>query len=150
MPPRIVLVEDEVSLATLLVRYLKRLNLDAICYRQPAEALEALRAQPADLLVTDLTLGHEDGAVLAKAALDLQPHLCVLLMSGYPYQPTGFPEAARVAFLQKPFLPNMLHAEIERLLADRPQAPEEADQPPVIASADSSLAAKLSPDSDQS
>lgn len=138
-PRRVVLVEDDAPLAGLLVRYLKRFNLDATCFRRPAEALESLRDSPADLLITDLTLGSENGVDLALTALGLDPHLPVLLMSGYPYEPNGFPESARLLFLPKPFLPNMLQAAIESLLA--PQAF-------VSTSAASSLAAKLSPDSD--
>jgi DNA-binding response OmpR family regulator len=138
---RVVLVEDDAPLAGLLVRYLKRLNIGATFFRRPAEALEHLRGQPADLLITDLTLGDENGADLARSALELDSSLRVLLMSGYPYEPVDFPETAHVAFLQKPFLPNMLQNAIQALL--------EA-QDCVSSSADSSLAAKLSPDSDQS
>jgi DNA-binding NtrC family response regulator len=136
---RVVLVEDDAPLAGLLVRYLKRLNLGAECFRHPAEALDCLRSQPVDLLITDLTLGSENGAELALAALDFRPALRVLLMSGYPYEPVGFPDGARLAFLQKPFLPHMLQTAIQELLED---------QDCVSASADSSRSAKLSPDSD--
>ena len=140
---RVLLVEDDEPLAGLLVRYLKRLNCPAVHFRRSADALAHLREAPAELLITDLTLGAENGVELARAALDLDPQLRVLLMSGYPYEPDGFPETARVAFLQKPFLPQMLKTEIERLLAD-----QEADPECVSTSAASSLAAKLSPDSD--
>ena len=136
---RVVLVEDDGPLAGLMVRYLKRLNLTANCFQRPAPALESLQAERADLLITDLTLGADNGVDLALAALKLYPDLRVLLMSGYPYEPDGFPEGARVAFLPKPFLPPMLQAAIESLLED---------QDCVNASADSNLAAKLSPDSD--
>ncbi len=138
-PRRVVLVEDDGPLAGLLVRYLKRFNLDAAYFRRPAEALESLHEIPADLLITDLTLGSENGVDLALTALELDPRLPVLLMSGYPYEPNGFPESARLLFLPKPFLPNMLHAAIEKLL--EPHAW-------VSTSAASSFAAKLSPDSD--
>ncbi len=138
---RVVLVEDDAPLAGLLVRYFKRLNLATVCFRRPGEALSHLQNEPVDLLITDLTLGHENGAELARTALERDPQLRVLLMSGYPYEPQDFPEGARLAFLQKPFLPNMLQAEVMRLLED---------QDCVSSSASSSLAAKLSPDSDQS
>ena len=138
---RVVLVEDDAPLAGLLVRYLKRLNMAAHCFCRPSEALEFLRVQRADLLITDLTLGNENGADLARRALELDSTLRVLLMSGYPYQPHDFPEGVRLEFLQKPFLPNMLQKAIQRLLDD---------QDCVTASAASNLAAKLSPDSDHS
>ena len=139
---RVVLVEDDAPLAGLLVRYLRRLNLEvAGCFTRPAEALESLRATPADLLITDLTLGVESGAELARAALDLHAETRVLLMSGYPYEPRDFPIGARLVFLPKPFLPNMLQDAIRQLLED---------QDCVKANAASNLAAKLSPDSDQS
>lgn len=140
-PRRIVLVEDDGPLAGLLVRYLKRFNLEADCFRRPAEALVSLRDCPADLLITDLTLGSENGVDLALSALELNPSMPILLMSGYPYEPVGFPEFTRLVFLPKPFLPNMLRAAIDSLLE-----PQEL----VSTSAASSLAAKLSPDSDHS
>ena len=139
---RVVLVEDDAPLAGLLIRYLKRHNMAAAWFRRPAEALEALRSEPADLLITDLTLGQEKGTDLARSALELDPSLAVLLMSGYPYEPHEFPEGVRLTFLQKPFLPNMLKDAIQKLLEDQEGG--------VSANADSSLSAKLSPDSDQS
>ena len=139
---RVVLVEDDAPLAGLLVRYLQKLNLVvAGCFSRPAEALESLRATPADLLITDLTLGVESGAELARAALELHAGTRVLLMSGYPYEPHDFPLGARLVFLPKPFLPDMLRDAIRQLLED---------QDCVSTSAASNLAAKLSPDSDQS
>jgi len=138
---RVVLVEDDGPLAGLLVRYLKRLNFVVECFHRPAPALASLRAEPAHILITDLTLGAESGVDLALGALALDPRLPVLLMSGYPYEPQGFLPGARVGFLPKPFLPQMLQAAINGLLAT---------QDCVSANADSSRAAKLSPDSDQS
>jgi DNA-binding response OmpR family regulator len=140
---RVVLVEDDAPLAGLLVRYLKRHNMAAAWFRRPDEALEALRLERADLLITDLTLGQESGADLARGALVLDPSLAVLLMSGYPYEPHEFPEGARLTFLQKPFLPHMLKEAIQKLLEDQ-------EGGGVSANAASSLSAKLSPDSDQS
>lgn len=138
---RVVLVEDDEALAGLLVKYLKRLHLVADYFRHPADALESLRTQRADLLITDLTLGHENGADLARRALEFDAGLRVLLMSGYPYAPQSFPEGARLVFLQKPFMPAMLQAAIQQLLEDHDG---------VSTKAASNLAAKLSPDSDQS
>ncbi|MBY0504714.1 MAG: response regulator [Bryobacteraceae bacterium] len=138
--PPVVLVEDDAPLAGLLVRYLRRLDLEATCFRQTADALEALRGRPGSILIADLTLGDDDGAELARQALEFDSTLRVLLMSGYPYEPHGFPEGARVLFMPKPFLPSMLQEKLQLLL--------EAPQPEVIAKADSNLSAKLSPDSD--
>ncbi len=144
-PPRewrVVLVEDDAPLAGLLVRYLQKLNLVvAACFSRPSEALEALRATPADLLITDLTLGSESGVELAQAALAIHAKTRVLLMSGYPYEPRDFPPHAKLVFLAKPFLPSMLQDAIRQLLED---------QDCVSTSAASNLAAKLSPDSDHS
>ena len=139
---RLVLVEDDAALAGLLVRYLKRLGMVAECFRRPAEALAVLQQRPADLLITDLTLGEESGVALARQALAVDPALRVLLMSGYPYEPQEFPHTARIAFMQKPFLPHTLKSELEKLLQPHDDG--------VSANADSSFSAKLSPDSDQS
>lgn len=47
------------------------------------EALEQLRARPADLLLTDVRMPFMDGLELSKRALAEHPHLKVVLVSGF-------------------------------------------------------------------
>ena len=71
-----------------------------------------------DLLLTDLDLPGIDGARLAAMLTQQQPHLEVIVMSGYPDD--GTLDAAlggRPAFLRKPFSSAVLLAQIEHALA---------------------------------
>jgi DNA-binding NtrC family response regulator len=61
---------------------------------------------------------------LALRMLKADPRLCVLAASGYPVDMSAVEAAApgRVAFLHKPFTPEMLAAAVRRMLA-----PQEED-----------------------
>lgn len=114
-PLRLLLVDDEASLADLLKRYLERLSYTVDVYTHPSDALASVESDPEryDLLVTDLTLPGIDGEELLLRIREHRPDLPAIIASGYPYQPRS--EGA--VFLQKPFLPRMLADEIARALA---------------------------------
>ncbi|WP_274365042.1 response regulator transcription factor [Paenibacillus thermotolerans] len=48
-----------------------------------AEALEAMKAEPADILITDIKMPVMDGLALTRAALKLNPRIKVILVSSY-------------------------------------------------------------------
>jgi DNA-binding NtrC family response regulator len=115
---RILLVDDEAQLLSLLARYLERLGYEVDSCLTPAEALKCFEADPArySLVLTDLTLpGMKGDEMLARMRV-LAPKLRAIVASGYPYEPPG----KRTGFLQKPFLPKMLADMIEELLKAKP------------------------------
>src|SRR5947208_10144834 len=69
------------------------------------EALAALRARPFDLLLTDLMMPGMDGIQLLRAALEIDPDLVGIVMTGQGSVQTAV-EAMKVGafdYLLKPF-----------------------------------------------
>ena len=105
---RILVVEDEPAVRTLLVSLLTRHGYEATAVTQTEALDRARRGEPIDLLLTDVVMPGMNGRALAKAMTELRPELRVVYMSGYAEDGAdGVDEAA--GFLAKPF-------DLERLL----------------------------------
>lgn len=72
--PRVVLVDDDASIRRLVALTLEDLDLDLVCCASAAEALEALRAAPARLVITDLMMPGVSGFDLLQQLAE-QPAL---------------------------------------------------------------------------
>lgn len=118
--PRILVVEDDEHVASLLRRVLERAGHALVIEQEAAPALARLRAgEGFDLLLTDIVLpGGMDGVELMHAARALRPGFRVLLVSGYDRQALAgeaLPEH-EVAFLKKPFSRTALEQAVAELL----------------------------------
>ena len=118
--PRILLVEDEVSLIHLLQKYLSRLGYEVEAYSNSRVALERFEQAPqsCDLVIADLGMPDIPGDTLLTRMLEIRPQLRVLICSGSPFYVANLPKdlEKQVAFLQKPFVPKMLAEAVEQLL----------------------------------
>jgi DNA-binding NtrC family response regulator len=118
--PRILLVEDEISLIQLVEKYLKRLGYEVEAYSVSTDALAHFEADPGryDLVIADLGLPDLPGGTLLTRMLEIRPDLRILICSGSPFYISTLPQALerQVAFLQKPFVPKMLAEAIAQLL----------------------------------
>ena len=120
-PVRILLVEDEKALLSLLQRHLERAGYSVVACLSAELALEAIESpgwQP-DLLIADETLPGESGTNLAILLMNRFPRLVALLCSGHPLFLESLPQPLRprAAILQKPYLPAMLQSAISDLLS---------------------------------
>jgi PAS domain S-box-containing protein len=119
---RIMLIDDEPALAEVVKRMLEHLGYRVECCPGGMEALEAFRGylpeNPFDLVITDMTMPHLTGADLSLELLKLQPHLPIILL-------TGFSEKINAAkakslgireFLYKPIVMRELAALIRQVL----------------------------------
>jgi CheY-like chemotaxis protein len=81
----ILFVDDEEALTRIGRKMLERLGYVATIKNSPGEALAAVRAQPEEfnLVITDLTMPDMDGTKLGAQLLQLQPHLPLIIMTGY-------------------------------------------------------------------
>jgi len=61
MPKRILLVEDDPFLSSLLGNRLKREGFEVFLVKDGSEALKAMRAQPVDLVLLDIILPGKSG-----------------------------------------------------------------------------------------
>ena len=82
---KILLVDDETMLTTMLEKVLNRLNYEVVVANHPQKALELMRANLAqfDLVITDFTMPVMTGLELAKQIHILRPDLPTIMASGY-------------------------------------------------------------------
>ena len=116
----ILLVEDEEEIRA-LAREL--LELDGYVILEAASPEEALRLGaehpgPIHLLITDVVMPQMIGPELARRLTAHRPGMKVLCMSGYPERPTiqRAEITADTAWLQKPFTPAGLSAQVRQVL----------------------------------
>ncbi len=82
---RILLVDDEESIAKLEKKRLERLGYEVTPFTDSLAAFEAFKATPGafDLLVTDMTMPNMTGDQLARKVLSVAPNLPVVICSGF-------------------------------------------------------------------
>lgn len=89
---RVFVVDDELIIAATLGTILQRNGYDAVSYTDPVQALEAVRENPPELLITDVMMPRLSGIELAIAVRESFPKCRILLFSG---------QAATVGLLQE-------------------------------------------------
>ena len=118
---RVLLVEDEPSLARFAVLALGRAGFTVVTRHDGAEALRTFLADPEgiDVLVSDVAMPGLTGDELVRALLARRPTLAVVLMTGFSHTVTAERAAALGAsvLLQKPFGGRELVAAVRDALA---------------------------------
>jgi DNA-binding response OmpR family regulator len=103
--PRLLLVDNDPAVRDVLSRAFEEIGWTVSCAATSDEARSLARAQPVDLVVTDVMLPVINGFQLAEQIGEAQPHVPVIFMSGYP--PSHLPDRAatslRASILTKPF-----------------------------------------------
>lgn len=124
--PRILLVDDEPALLKMMSVYLERRGYAVTTSPSTDRAAEFVETQPNAFAVAvlDATMPGLSMEELALKLLGSNATLRVLAASGYPVDMAALERAApgRVAFLHKPFTPEMLVAAVRRLLGGEEEA----------------------------
>ncbi|HVW20606.1 MAG TPA: ATP-binding protein [Opitutaceae bacterium] len=81
-PARLLIVDDEEPHLRALCNTLRDQGFETAGFTSGKEALAALRTTPFDLLLTDLMMPEMDGIALLKAALEADPRLTGIMMTG--------------------------------------------------------------------
>ena len=79
----LLVVDDEATLVTALLSTLREQGYTVTGVTTPGDALEIIRRQPVDVMLTDLHLPEMDGIALLRAALEIDPAIMVILMTGF-------------------------------------------------------------------
>ncbi|MBI5630023.1 MAG: sigma-54-dependent Fis family transcriptional regulator [Elusimicrobia bacterium] len=105
--PRILLVEDDLSLSTLLSMELKKRGVEVATAKNGREALAKLAAEDFDAVVTDLKLGDIDGLEVLSRTKRAQPEAEVVLITGHGSIDTAVAamKAGAFDYLTKPVQP---------------------------------------------
>jgi len=102
---RLLIIDDESDLLTSLCDILSEIGYETVGFTSGKDALKALKEQDFDLLLTDLMMPEMDGIALLRAALEMDPHLVGIIMTGQGTIHTAV-EAIKVGafdYVLKPF-----------------------------------------------
>src|SRR2546423_1494519 len=79
---RVLVVDDEESVRLLLLRWLAEWGYEATAVASASDALEAMAARPADILIADLTMPVHNGIWLLERVHQQWPATLVIVESG--------------------------------------------------------------------
>ena len=106
MPGRILIVDDEKDMLALLRRMIsEERDYEVAIENDPKRALERFRAQPVELVMTDLKMPGMDGIALLEAVKALQPKTAVIVLTAHATIETAVEATQKGAFdyITKPF-----------------------------------------------
>ena len=120
--PRVLVVDDDASIAALVPRVLDRLGGSCRAVASAEEALGALAEEEWDLLITDLTLPGMDGLSLIQEAARRRAELPLLVLTGDVRAAIASEALAAGAHvvMVKPFKLDELRDAVTRLTAQGP------------------------------
>jgi CheY-like chemotaxis protein len=112
-------VDDEDQLVDLVTRMMERMGYTVTGMTRPAEAIDAVRADPRsfDLVLSDLGMPGMSGMDLAEALLQIRPDLPIIITSGY-VRAEDARRAEQIGVRDVVLKPNTV-AEIGQLIRDR-------------------------------
>ena len=114
---RVLLVEDDISVRSVVMRELMSRGYDVSEASDGKSALERARATPPiDIVITDLAMPQMDGLELARQLEISHPTLPILFISGHPDDQSMQIVRSGRPFLQKPFTGEELVTRLEELL----------------------------------
>lgn len=121
LPKKILIVEDDLTIRRLIEVCLRSVPALQVAVAEGNAALEVLRREKIDLVVTDLLMPEADGLAVVRSmrANPLLRDIPVMLLSslGNPALPAEAEAAGVQAYFMKPFSPAQLIATARRLLA---------------------------------
>lgn len=118
---RILVVDDEKGVVRSCVRILEREGFTVLGKTDSQSVPELLTRETFDLLLTDIKMPKLDGLELLKIAKDIDPHITVVLITGFGTMEDAI-KAIRLGaqgFLMKPFEPDELVETVKDNLARR-------------------------------
>ncbi len=118
MKPRLLVLDDEQRMVDILAMVLRREGYEVRSCIRPSEALDILRAEPFDLLITDLKMPDMDGLTVLQRAKTIDAELPVILLTAHATVATAVAAIREGAFdyVEKPFDNDELKVLVQRAL----------------------------------
>ncbi|MDX6531013.1 MAG: two-component system, NtrC family, response regulator PilR [Blastocatellia bacterium] len=114
----ILIVDDELGMRQFLTHLFQRDGHSIRTAENGRQAMELLRQQPADVMISDVKMPDIGGIELLRAARDLQPNIEVIMMTAFASEGTAHEAFLLGAFdfVHKPFDNNLLREKVSRAL----------------------------------
>jgi len=118
---RVVFVDDEPSVCSVVSKTLERVGLSVQCFYSARDCLSHLATETCDLLITDVRMPEKDGVDLLCEVKRHHPWLPVLLVTGYADVPMAVRamKAGAADFIEKPLERETFLRTVRSLLANR-------------------------------
>ncbi len=118
-PLRLLIAEDERPLRALLFEELQERGREIRLAANGLEALDLLKEEEFDLLITDIKMPGMSGIELLKEAKRLQPHLLVIIITGYATLESAIEALKEGAYdyIRKPFSLEELKVSVDNACA---------------------------------
>jgi len=117
---RILFIDDEAALARMGKEMLNHLGYDTTCMTGSIEALALFEEDPNqfDLVITDTTMPHMPGDILARELMKLRPDIPVIIFTGHSRRisPEKAKEMGIKGFLMKPLAMRDLAGTVRKAL----------------------------------
>jgi two-component system response regulator PilR (NtrC family) len=114
---RVLVVDDEQSMRDLLAIMLRQAGYEVVVADGGEAAIETLKRDSFDLVVTDLRMRKADGLAVLKATKEISPRTVVLVVTAFASTETAV-EAMKLGaydYVTKPFKLDELLAKIKKL-----------------------------------
>ena len=117
---RLLVVDDEAIVGKRLQQVFGKMGFVVESHTDPASALEAMAAQPFDIVVTDLKMEGIDGMEVLSRVKEINPEARVIIITGYAQSETEDEAFARGVFdfIAKPFRLDELKQVINRAVEE--------------------------------
>lgn len=113
---RILLAEDDEAMRTYLSRALQNAGYDVSAVDRGTDALELLKQEDFDLLLSDIVMPEMDGIELAQRCNEVSPATKVMFITGFAAVTLrASREAPQARVLSKPFHLRDLVLEVQRV-----------------------------------
>ena len=118
---RILIADDNRTTTTTLAALVRRWGHDALAAFDGRQALEALAAEPVDVLVTDLRMPEVDGMEVLRQAKERWSDVVVIVVTAYGTIESAVEAMRRGAFdyLTKPYDHDELRAKLDKAVEQR-------------------------------
>jgi CheY-like chemotaxis protein len=116
---KILIADDDAHIARVMSIWLTRHGHQSICVSNGRQALEVVKSQPVDMVISDMNMPELDGLGFVKALREYSgSRLPVIVLSARCDQQelTDALSSYGVTLYPKPFLPSHMVTEIHRLL----------------------------------
>jgi DNA-binding response OmpR family regulator len=123
---RVLVVDDDLTVAGVVMGYLDRAGHQAVHVADGQKALDAIAAEPPDLVVLDLMLPEVDGLEVCRRVRAQHPQLPIIMLTalGEADERIAGLELGADDYVTKPFSPRELILRIESVLRRASAAPE--------------------------
>lgn len=119
MQEKIMVVDDEKGICQNVEKILSKNNYEVICALSAGEALERMKRESFDLIISDIVMPEMNGLELLKRVKTEWPGMRALMMTAYASTDTAL-KAIRLGaldYVSKPFTPDELRAVVRKAIA---------------------------------